>query len=366
MPWRLSPPKQLPQQVRRLLGRFGLAGQPVAPGSDPVPVDRLLQAGNTLREAREARGLGLRQLANETRISTAVLEALEKGWRDRLPEAAYLRTMLPLLEHHLQLPGGSLQGAQPPETSRPHEGRGGRVLRFTPGSIDVFTTWQGTVLYGILTLGLIYALNLQQQRLAARGLLTVDPLVSSAETAPEDPGDREQPLLAAFPELKPLRQAAEGQGLRLLRGDTNTKPSSLPTGLLTLQLESPTSMRAEPAGRQSQPPVRAAGGTLPLHPASVPTHPRPTATIGGREMERQDPEPCSVAPGTADGSKPAGAMFRYPATLPHQTRDPLPHQEAFPVRSEPPWRHSRGGGRPGRRSHGPDARTNSPRRFPAC
>ena len=41
--------------------------------------DPLQEAGIQLRQAREARGIGLRQLAQETRISTAVLEALEIG-----------------------------------------------------------------------------------------------------------------------------------------------------------------------------------------------------------------------------------------------------------------------------------------------
>ena len=72
--------------------------------------DPLLEAGRRLRQEREQRGLSLRQLALETRISTPVLEALERGWRDRLPEAAYLRTMLPLIEQRLDLPGGSLIG----------------------------------------------------------------------------------------------------------------------------------------------------------------------------------------------------------------------------------------------------------------
>ena len=322
MPWRLSPPKRLSRLLRPVLGRFGLAGQPVAPGSDSVPGDRLLQAGNTLREAREARGLGLRQLANETRISTAVLEALEKGWRDRLPEAAYLRTMLPLLEHHLQLPAGSLQGAQPPETSRPHEGRGGRGIRFTPGSIDVFTTWQGTVLYGFLTLGLIYALNLQQQRLASRSLLTVHPLVATAESSPQDPEDPEQPLLEAFPELKPLGQAANGQGLRLLRADTNNKISSLPTGLLKLQLASPTSMQLRQQGGKASR-LSELRGELSLSirpPFQLTLTPPPPS--GAVKWNDRILNPVPSSPATPDGSQPAGAMFRYPAMSPTKSGEP--------------------------------------------
>jgi hypothetical protein len=201
-------------------------------GSAPSPaLDPLLAAGERLRLQRQQRQLSLRQLADETRISTAVLEALERGWRDRLPEPAYLRTMLPLIERQLELEPGSLQGVLPQGTAASLRGRsgGGLLQRFTPGSIDVFTTWQGTVLYGLLTLGLIYGLNLQQQRLAAAGLLAVSPIpprpASSADpgataplaASPAAPAGPQQALLGAYPELRPLGQAAEGQGLRLWR-----------------------------------------------------------------------------------------------------------------------------------------------------
>ena len=179
-------------------------------------------AGQRLRLRREERQLSLRQLAMETRISTAVLEALERGWRDRLPEPAYLRTMLPLIERHLELEPGSLESVLPAEELRHQQPRSGGLLqRFTPGSIDVFTSWQGTVLYGLITLGLIYGLNLQQRRLASEGLLTVAPLPASsaapARKAPQPAGEARQILLGRYPELRPLEQAASGQGLRLWR-----------------------------------------------------------------------------------------------------------------------------------------------------
>ena len=66
----------------RLFRRGG--GQRAGDPSDGLPQeDPLLAVGRRLRQEREARGLNLRQLALETRISTPVLEALERGWRDR-------------------------------------------------------------------------------------------------------------------------------------------------------------------------------------------------------------------------------------------------------------------------------------------
>lgn len=160
------------------------------------PQDPLLECGRRLRDGRERRSLSLRQLALETRISTPVLEALERGWRDRLPEATYLRTMLPLLEQRLDLPRGSLNAALPAQAPgrqqlQPERIRG--LRRFTPGSIDVFSSWQGTLLYGGLVLGLLYGINLQQQRLAAANLLTMRPI------APPPPRCRTGPRAQARP-----------------------------------------------------------------------------------------------------------------------------------------------------------------------
>ena len=203
-----APP--LLDRLSRLWRRGKPAASPSAAGEPPA--DPLLAAGQLLREARERRGLGLRQLAQETRISTPVLEALERGWRDRLPESAYLRTMLPLIERHLDLEPASLQRLLPSEPLPGQTLRRSSLLRrFTPGSIDVFTTWQGTLLYGLLTLGLIYALNLQQQRLASAGWRAVAPLPAAPQ-----PANTNQ-LLETYPELRPLDQAGQGQALRLWR-----------------------------------------------------------------------------------------------------------------------------------------------------
>jgi hypothetical protein len=244
MPWRVSLPQRLAGLASKLRNRITGKGSPLGEPPIALRLDPLLQAGITLREAREAHGYGLRQLAQNTRISTAVLEAMERGWRDRLPEAAYLRTMLPLLERHLLLPNGSLDGALPPLTQRASgQQRVTLLRRFTPGSIDVFTTWQGTLLYGVLTLGLIYALNLQQQRLAARGLLSTRPMIPLTNDSAANAADTDDLLLRAFPDLRPLKRAAAGQGLRLLLGETSRRRGEAPIGLLRLSLPSPTRVR---------------------------------------------------------------------------------------------------------------------------
>lgn len=233
-------------------------------------VDPLVDAGQRLRQAREARGLNLRQLALETRISSPVLEALERGWRDRLPEATYLRTMLHLLEEHLSLPSGSLEAALPAAaTAAQKRGKTFVVFRFTPGSIDVFTTWQGTWIYAVLCLGLVYGLNLEQQRLAAAGLLALRPVAPLATTkgqgrtestaegtaeigAAQDPdstsdsGAKEK-LESLYPDLRPLDQASRGQGLRLL-GKSSRAVAAGESGQLLIRLAQPSQVQLQTAG----------------------------------------------------------------------------------------------------------------------
>ena len=118
--------------------------------------------GAMIREHRELLGLTLRDLATQIRITTPVLEALERGWIDRLPERAYLVSMLPQIERRLELPSGCLDPVLPAPAChsrrKPVRGFG----RFTPGSIDVFTTWQGSVVYGAVILLSLLAINRQQ------------------------------------------------------------------------------------------------------------------------------------------------------------------------------------------------------------
>lgn len=236
-----SPPPTLPARVaaiaplrrqgQRLLARLLRRSKTVVVSrGDLNGGDSFLEVGRRLRVARESHGLSLRQLAQETRISITVLEALEKGWRDRLPEPTYMRTMLALLEQHLALERGSMDAALPPR--RPRSLRSslqthGERLPLT--SIALFATWQGTVLYALLCLLLIYGLNRQQRRLVTQGLLPLHPVAAQPSSLSEITGgerDRAR-ILAAYPDLRPLEGARQGQGLALLR--RQEAPAVLPS-----------------------------------------------------------------------------------------------------------------------------------------
>lgn len=267
---------------RRFTARSSAAAVPVARAGGLEP---LLAAGHCLRTGREQRGLSLRQLAMETRVSTAVLEALERGWRERLPEPTYLRTILPLLEQHLELPSGSLAGAQPAHwQQRQGPRRQPLVRRFTPGSIDVFTSWQGTLLYGGLTLLLLYALNLQQQRLAGQQLLNSRSIVVLPPAPPLAAAGGT--LLQAYPDLRPLHRAAAGRGLNQLRQEIQPHAAGSP-GRLSLELNRAATVDLRSAGSEAIHLEQLSGQLdLPLRPPFT-LEIRPATAVGRVEWNGQ-------------------------------------------------------------------------------
>lgn len=209
----------------------------------------LLEAGQLLRQRREERGLSMRDLSRETRITTPVLEALERGWSDRLPEAAYLGTMLVQLERHLELPASSLQGALPANQANRLRGPGRRTSRFTLGSIDIISTWQGGVVYGVVMLGTLAMLNQQQRYLAQRNSQQLAPIPPSANDLQIN---RQQNLLnPGIPGLRPLDDARRQPLSQWLPPSpaTNREGSrSNRIGLLRLNLSQPSTIRLTSAG----------------------------------------------------------------------------------------------------------------------
>ena len=141
-------------------------------------------ARERITQRRKALGLTMRQLAQQTRISIPVLEALEKGWVQRLPEAPYLRTLLKTLSEVLQLPIDDLVAAtwsHPPVAGGSAKTATGRrwTLRFgnaLPQWQNLLSGWSGVVLYLLLFGVLLFGLNWQQRRLALANLLSLKPI----------------------------------------------------------------------------------------------------------------------------------------------------------------------------------------------
>jgi len=220
-----------------------------APAGDAI--DPLLAAGQLLRERREQRGLSLRDLSREIRITTPVLEALERGWRDRIPEPAYLGSMLVRLEQYLELSPGSLSGALPPTQHSRLSSHDRGARRFTVGSIDIVSTWQGSVVYVVVIIGSLLALNQQQRYLAHRNSQALEPIPLSSEDLRVT-----SPAAAADPALKGLRPVDEARQRPLTEllpqaktnESTNEVDPSSSTGLLELRLSRPSSIRLSSAG----------------------------------------------------------------------------------------------------------------------
>ena len=224
-----------------------------------------------LRRRREELGLSLRDLATETRITTPVIEALERGWRDRLPERAYLASMLPQIESRLALPAGCLAPLLPPPLVPLRGQVKGGLRRFTLGNIDVFTTWQGTVVYAIVIALSLLGINRQQQDLAQRNSLSLEPVRAEVEAINLGPN------VVGFDEriasLRPLEQVqqrtpqqwlelvsgaltqsqgvlevvlAEPRALQLSSGGGDRVQFAASAGTLTLQLQAPIEVRLDP------------------------------------------------------------------------------------------------------------------------
>ena len=250
---------KLPRPWWRRSRGSGVAERETIAGSP----ESLLEVGAMVRLRREDLGLSLRELAIETRITTSVIEALERGWRERLPERAYLASMLPQLEERLDLPSGSLDPALPPRAPALRLDAGGRGLRrFTPGTIDVLTTWQGSVVY-VLVIGLsLMALNRQQQDLVLRNSQSLEPVQadlrglrgSKTTSSPTDPVVRA---------LRPLEQATQRRPEDWLKAGGGLHSSGI--GVLQLRLTQDRRLRlSSGGGDRLQMDVKAGAMTLQL------------------------------------------------------------------------------------------------------
>ena len=239
--------------------RRSRSSQEVAP--DGLTRDEeLRELGQMLTQRREAEGLTLRELAQETRITTPVIEALERGWSDRLPERAYLASMLPQLERRLALTPGVLQPVLPPAVIRQRQVNLTQ-RRFTLGSIDVFTTWQGSVVYAVLIGISLLMINRQQQNLALRNSQSLEPVRADLSGL-----DQTTPLPSNDPDLKALRPldlARQRQPMDWLNA-AGGPPLSRP-GVLSLKLTQPRQLElASGGGDRLQVQLEAGTATLQL------------------------------------------------------------------------------------------------------
>ena len=147
----------------------GLSDKSNKPCSD----SNFSEAINLFKTQRKKTGISLEQLSKETKISRNVLIAIENGWKKYLPETTYLISMIKILEIKLNLENGSLNGLSEKESNNKNISS----FKFNFINIDFLNSWIGSLLYIILMLLSILALNSQQRYLIKIHSLTTEPIM---------------------------------------------------------------------------------------------------------------------------------------------------------------------------------------------
>ena len=146
----------------------GLSDSHDKPRSD----NEFSEAINLFKTRRLKIGISLETLSKETKISRNVLIAIENGWKKYLPEKTYLISMIKSLELKLNLEKGSLNGLSIQKDSINTVSR----FKFNFINIDFLNSWIGSLLYFIIMLLSILALNSQQKYLIKINSISTEPI----------------------------------------------------------------------------------------------------------------------------------------------------------------------------------------------
>ena len=139
----------------------------------PEPDFEFLEAISLFTSQREKLGISLKELSAKTKISRNVLIAIENGWKKYLPEKTYLISMLKKLEIELNLEKGSLNGLLVQTINKNNLSK----FKFKFINIDFLNSWFGSLLYFIIMLLSVLALNSQQKYLLKINSLTTEPVL---------------------------------------------------------------------------------------------------------------------------------------------------------------------------------------------
>ena len=138
----------------------------------PLSDNEFSEAINLFKTRRLEIGISLETLSKETKISRNVLIAIENGWKKYLPEKTYLISMIKSLELKLNLEKGSLNGLSIQKDSINNVSR----FKFNFINIDFLNSWIGSLLYFIIMLLSILALNSQQKYLIKINSISTEPI----------------------------------------------------------------------------------------------------------------------------------------------------------------------------------------------
>jgi cytoskeletal protein RodZ len=169
----------------------------------------LLGIGERLRNAREAKGLSLRAVADLTRIRAIYLQALEEERFDQLPGAVYARGFLRTYADALGLDADRLLDAYPSALEPPVPAPIGTAAEIPiqpaapPSRLRTIATYVAMVLgAGLVAIGIIGYLQLRQFN---------EPVPPGAAPPPEGPAAQTPaPPPAPRPETPAPRESAPG------------------------------------------------------------------------------------------------------------------------------------------------------------
>ena len=132
-----------------------------------------LELSQKIKNQRISIGITKSDLSRKTRISVAVIEAIENGWTHNLPEITYLSPMLEILEKELKLEKQSLNKLIKRKNPK-EEIRLSNHQKFL--SKQLFSSSQGITIYILFILLSIFLLNKYQLILSKNNLQTITPI----------------------------------------------------------------------------------------------------------------------------------------------------------------------------------------------
>tara|TARA_Y100001968_G_scaffold302028_1_gene314897 strand:- start:427 stop:960 length:534 start_codon:yes stop_codon:yes gene_type:complete len=117
------------------------------------------EAGAIIKSKRRELGLTKYDLAERTLITPYVIDAIENGWIEKLPEKTYLGTMLNRLEKELNITENRLTNSIKKDSKISRKTR----KSFIP-SVDIFYSWKGNIIYMVLMLTTLFFLNYSHRK----------------------------------------------------------------------------------------------------------------------------------------------------------------------------------------------------------
>ena len=131
-----------------------------------------------LKEEREKRKISRTYLSKKTKISVNVIEALENGWINQLPERAYLCKMLRKIEEEINLAPNSLDKLIPNKSSK------GKKNYNSSSFLDsnrIFLKPFSIIIYLICMLTSIFLINKYHLSLSKSNVKTINPLILNTD-----------------------------------------------------------------------------------------------------------------------------------------------------------------------------------------